>query len=431
MQKLQRNLALLETEIAQTGMQPRHHHYLAQCYLGMKRYDEALKEALAALTTDGASTAGSDSDMYFTALLSMKQLKKSVAEQQVLLETAVAAFPDLPDFWAEQGLLLLETDTDKAIKYLQRAINLFEQPTSQAATRFSNLADRVYLAVAKEYFRKGDNDLTEKLCFKALNFNYFYEKALDLWFQLAADKKAAVKKLAGLYQQPQQREFLLYYCQKREMWTMCEEIAGQLSAETGFQDELAEFYQLRLSGDFSALYNKIVQKLSVDVQVLFALLVKLTVNGEKSEFVEQTAGQLPEVLKRVIAKLQGNIQELNKEDLAAFQAFLPVMGRYLEETELLQSLRIVDNASESVLTAMAGKLAELEHWTAAFYLYQQLPADSQLINGEFWYQVGRCLYYLRDFTAAKEALQRAKACGVNFKDIDVYLAWLEEVNHNE
>lgn len=212
---------------------------------------------------------------------------------------------------------------------------------------------------------------------------------------------------------------------------MCEEIAGQLSAETGFQDELAEFYQLRLSGDFSALYNKIVQKLSVDVQVLFALLVKLMVNGEKSEFVEQTAGQLPEVLKRVIAKLQGNIQELNKEDLAAFQAFLPVMGRYLEETELLQSLRIVDNASESVRTAMAGKLAELEHWSAAFYLYQQLPADSQLINGEFWYQVGRCLYNLRDFTAAKEALQRAKACGVNFKDIDVYLAWLEEVNHNE
>lgn len=431
MQKLQRNLALLEAEIARTGIQPRHHHYLAQCYLGLKRYDEALKEALAALTTDGASTVGSDSDMYFTALQSMKQLKKSVAEQQLLLETAVAAFPDLPDFWAELGLLLLETDYDKAIKYLQRAINLFEQPTSQAATRFSNLADRVYLAVAKEYFRKGDNDLTEKLCFKALNFNYFYEKALDLWFQLAADKKAAVQKLAGLYQQPQQREFLLYYCQKREMWTMCEEIAGQLSAETGFQDELAEFYQLRLSGDFSALYNKIVQKLSVDVQVLFALLVKLTVNGENFDFVDQTAEQLPEVLKRVIAKFQGNIQELNKEDLAAFQAFLPVMGRYLEETELLQSLRIVDNAPEDILTSMAGKLAELEHWAAAFYLYQQLPADSQLINGEFWYQVGRCLYNLHDFAAAEEAFARAKKMGTEKLDIVVYLAWMEEGKINE
>ena len=431
MQKLQRNLALLEAEIAQTGIQPRHHHYLAQCYLGMKRYDEALKEALTALTTEGASTVGSDSDMYFTALLSMKQLKKSVAEQQLLLETAVAAFPDLPDFWAELGLLLLETEKDRATDYLQRAINLFENPANQAATRFSNLADRVYLAVAGEYFGKGDNILAEKLCYQALKFNCFYEKALDLWFRLAADKPAAVQKLAELYRSSQQREFLLYYCQKREMWTMCEEIAGQLSAEKGFQDELADFYQLRQSGDFSALYKKIVQKLSIDVQVLFALLVKLTVNGEKLEFAEQTAKQLPEALTRIIAKLQGNIQELAQEDFSVFQAFLPVLSRYLEETELIQGLRAVENAPESVLTTMAGKLAELEQWPAAFYLYQQLPADSQLINGEFWYQVGRCLYNLRDFDAAEEAFARAKKMGTEKRDIAVYLTWMEEGKINE
>ena len=67
-------------------------------------------------------------------------------------------------------------------------------------------------------------------------------------------------------------------------------------------------------------------------------------------------------------------------------------------------------------------------WAEAFILYQQLPADSPLVNSEFWYQAGRCLYNLREFAASKEAFERAKNLGAECLDIAAYLTWIEEGN---
>lgn len=431
--KLVRNLALLEAEIEKNGIQPQHHRYLAECYLGLGRYEESLAEALAALTTDGAETMASDSDMYFVAFATMKQLQKPFAEQKQLLKEATKAFPNLPDFWAELGLLLLSSEPDLAQEYLQRALNLYEQPQGEfIATRFANLADRVYVSLAEAAFANGKKETVIELSKKALRFNCYYERALDLWFKALDDRSVAVAEIIDLYQQPQEQRFLLHYCQKRELWDVSELIDKQLSVSGENFDKLSDLYALRKEGNYPQLYREAVRRLSVEIQSLFAVIVKLVLSDKQTEFIEQTAQYLPVVLKRVLGKLQGQKKTgLSDEDVSAFVAFLPALSNYLTISELEQCLIVFDGVSEKIILAAADKLAELGQWALAFILYQRLSADSPLIDGKFWYSVGQCLYNLREFMAAKEAFARAKASGLNDPGIAAYLSWMEEVTKND
>lgn len=431
--KLIRNLALLEAEIEKNGVQPQYHRYLAECYFGLGRYEESLSEALEALTVAGAQSVASDSDMYFVAFATMKQLQKPVAEQRLLLEAATKAFPQLPDFWAELGLLLLASEPKPAQEYLQRAVNLYEQPQGEfIATRFVNLADRVYLALAEDTFAKGKTELVAGYLKKALHFNIYYARVLDLWFKVRPDQAAAVTEILDFYRQPAERKFLLHYCQKMELWVASDLIDGQPADGCGENDELAELYVLRQQGDNSQLYQKVMERLPIKVQLLFAVSVKLALAGEKNEFVAQAAQQLPAILQRLLVKLQDNdLSPLSVEDGATFIAFFPVLSEQLTSAELERCLAIFAAAPEEIVLAAAGKLAELGQWAEAFILYQQLPADSPLVNSDFWYQAGRCLYNLHEFAAAKKAFERAKNLGAEYLDIAAYLAWIEEGNSND
>lgn len=107
--KNRRNLALLEREAELYGHTPKHDYYGAECYFGLHDYPRAINLALAVLATD-FDVVGGRKKMYHIIIESLRQLH---ADPHAMLETAkraIADFPEVPEFYAEAGMVLLAVD---------------------------------------------------------------------------------------------------------------------------------------------------------------------------------------------------------------------------------------------------------------------------------------------------------------------------------
>ena len=102
-QKLQRNLRLLQQDIAEHGEGPQHYYFLADCYFGLHDDERALAYACRAIQHPAAVD---NSRMYHVAIESMRQLGRPLLPMLQYAVQAIEAFPELPEFYAEAGMIL-------------------------------------------------------------------------------------------------------------------------------------------------------------------------------------------------------------------------------------------------------------------------------------------------------------------------------------
>ncbi len=168
-QKAERNLRILQQEIAKYGEQPGQYMYLADCYLGVKDYKQAMKYAILALDSPVQPVA-SRVGLFHVAIESMRQLDWPLDEQLALANMAMAEYPDQPEFYGERGMILCAMDRLKEARAsLQKAAALYETPeapptaetyfnASSAATVYARLGEleaiRENRDTAEAYFQK-------------------------------------------------------------------------------------------------------------------------------------------------------------------------------------------------------------------------------------------------------------------------------------
>lgn len=104
-EKSRRNLHLLERAIAEDGWSPGYDYYLMDCYYGLKEYEKALQHAIAFLRGD-CFAYGGDGHIYHMILECMRALHKPDAEMLPWAQEAGRKHPSLPEFYAEQGMIL-------------------------------------------------------------------------------------------------------------------------------------------------------------------------------------------------------------------------------------------------------------------------------------------------------------------------------------
>ncbi|WP_037354238.1 glycosyltransferase family 2 protein [Selenomonas sp. FC4001] len=68
-------------------------------------------------------------------------------------------------------------------------------------------------------------------------------------------------------------------------------------------------------------------------------------------------------------------------------------------------------------------LLEQERWQIAWSLLEQIPADSDWIQAEYWYAAGVCLFYRHENLLALECFSRAKNAGMQNNEMDSYIKW--------
>ena len=126
--KVERNLRLLQKDMAEFGEEPRYYPGLADCYFGLKDYQKALKYAILSLDSP-INTVAARSNYFHTAIESMRQLAWDLTEMLALAERAIEEFPQKPEFYGERGMILCGMGKlEDARRSLKRAAALYERP---------------------------------------------------------------------------------------------------------------------------------------------------------------------------------------------------------------------------------------------------------------------------------------------------------------
>ena len=160
-EKIKRNMELLYRDAELRGWSTWHAGYLADCYFGLKDYRQALKLSMEVLRGDIAFVAG-ESKLYHQAIESMRQLNYSAMKMLPLVDRALAAHPELPDFYAERGMVLcgLSRYEEAAADFLH-ALEQFDctQTEQQSASFFNpRVAARVAERLSQIYTHLEDQE---------------------------------------------------------------------------------------------------------------------------------------------------------------------------------------------------------------------------------------------------------------------------------
>ena len=104
-EKIRRNIAMLEYDAEVHGRTAMHAFYLADCYFGLKDYAKTLILSKEALQGDIAFI-GEESKICHQMIESMRALHYADDEMLDVANEALKKFPQLPDFYAQRGMIL-------------------------------------------------------------------------------------------------------------------------------------------------------------------------------------------------------------------------------------------------------------------------------------------------------------------------------------
>ena len=427
MKKIERNFAILQADIEKNGEQPGHYRYLADCYSAFGDWQKALYYSLVALDSP-AVTIGSDSDMYRTALHAMRECRMAAEDMLALTDQAAEAFPELPDFYAEKGVILA------SIGRLKDAAALFEHALALSvqqdggdgqASRFAEEAPVVWRRLGEIYLALGEEEKARETLSLSLQQNPFSAEALAAWQRLAGTPCGA--SLRGFFPRTAEAQrFLARWAMAAGEAQLAAESAAELAALTG--ERLPETACLAAwqEADWQRLAGEATKEVVGAMQELFLALLLVLAKGAPLRTCEAEMQPLLPGLQAIL-RCYAEEEPLADGLWEAYQSFLPSLAARLPHEALFRYVRLLSAAEPEKKREAAYVLLAAEKWQAALALLAAVPAASPVADAAFWHERGVASYRAGDFPAARECFSRAREMGSEAKDIAAYEAWLKEV----
>lgn len=424
--KIERNFALLQADIEKNGEQPGHYRYLADCYVAFGDWKKALYYALSAL--DSSVTAiGSDSDMYRTALQAMRECQMTAEDMLALADRALEAFPELPDFYAEKGMIL------SSMGRLKDAADSFEQAFSRAAqeaestwqaSRFAADAPVAWRRLGEIYLALGETTKAKAALAASLRLHPFSEEALAAW-----------QRLVGVPCGETLREFFPHTAEALRFLVRWAASAGEAKLAADVAADLAAIFGERLpesdclaawqAGDWQKMAGLATRSVADTMQDLFLTLLQLSEQKGKAHLPVQEMQPLLPALQEIV-RCYAKEEPLTEELWESYWTFFPALAQRLPDEALLRYVRILSALSPEKKREAAAVLLAAEKWRASLELLAAVPADAAAADAAFWHDAGIAFYRLGDFACAHDSFSRARQMGSQEKDIDAYEAWMKE-----
>ena len=258
--KLDRNLKLLQRDIEEKGEQPYHYMYLADCYFGLRDYEKTLHYALLAIESPAQAVAGASSTFH-RAIESMRQLGYPEEQMLILTQRAIQLFPQLPEFHAEQGMVLCGMNRlGDAYGELLRAAELWEHPVSgiHESSYMIDGIDKVYARLAELELRVHHYRQARQHAKKALSYVPDNETARRL--QEIFDQDKGITACYIVRDEAVQLE--------RSLQSLQGQVDHILVADTGSADDTvavarrygAEVFSFPWQDDFAAARNAVLER---------------------------------------------------------------------------------------------------------------------------------------------------------------------------
>lgn len=427
MKKIERNFALLQADIRENGEQPGHCRYLADCYSAFRDWKKALYYALAALDSPAAAV-GNDSDMYRLALHAMRELRMSAEDMLALAGKAQEAFPDLPDFYAEKGMILSSMGRLRdAAAFFEHALALSVQEDGRAwqASRFAEDAAVVWRRLGEICLALGEAEKAKSALAFSLRENPFSEEALADW-----------QRLLGVPCGETLREFFPHTAEALRFLARWAMSSGEAKLAADAASELAALADERLpeadclaawqAKDWQKMAGEATKEVTGAMQELLLVLLQATAVGDPlAHHASEMQPLLPELQE--ILRCYAEEKPMAETLWEQYRAFLPSFAQRLPNEALLRCARLIAELPPEKKREAAAVFLAAEKWQAALLLLACVPADAAAADAAFWHDVGVALYRTGDFPAARESFSRAREMGSREKDIDAYEAWLREV----
>ena len=125
-EKLQRNLTMLLVDCARDERNETDLYYIAECYFGLKQYDKAIEYITKAIASP-VRHYQQEANYYHILLESMRQCNYSPEKMIPIAEEAIRKFPNMPEFYGEQGIILSSLGRlHEAFFMLNRCVELYE-----------------------------------------------------------------------------------------------------------------------------------------------------------------------------------------------------------------------------------------------------------------------------------------------------------------
>ncbi len=416
--KLARNLSILQKEIAQHGERPQYFRYLAECTLGLGEPELAYHYAKRAIEEEPPTVAGK-SGLYHIALQAMEEIDSPVSEKHVLIDAAMQDdVKTANEFLAAKAqLLYFEGNWSAANKCLKEFFSYEkESRTHLNGTSYAIAQLPQMLALAgKIALQERDIDKAEELLDKALEKNPYQEEGLLSLFELCQNTGQAFNEKVRKYisEDADNKEFLRQWAIRMGILDMVIVLAPDLPMVSEIAvDSAREIYQKVLSQG-SAAYTELFMSLWAGHEQISPRDFK---NWKK---------RLPVGICHVLERLTGQSEQLIQADYGSYKALILSLRSCLDYDQLSLLLGICTDFSVEAKREIAKMLLTAERYEAAYALYEQIPAETVKEDGKFWYEVGKCLFHLRN-EAAKECFQRANEYGCCEPDIEAYLAWISK-----
>lgn len=422
-EKLIRNLNLLNDDIDKNGLQDKHYRYLAECFYGLGNYEQALK--FSAMAIDSPMQAvGQLGDMYWIAVDCLKELRYPIEEQKAFAEKAINSCSEIPDFYAILGLLLYENNEEEAIDYLYKSLQVYaDEKENVYSSNFSQIVNQVQTVVGKILLSNGFSKESKNIFLEVLQTNKWDEYALmgltDVYD--CQGYKELLDYLNEIYNYKNNEE-------NEKLLVSVLENNGAIELVRALRGIEDEKYVLLRENNFDKIEETLPKEIIDDLQKFFLALL-----GSNLDITSYT-------VKKQLELLPGNLKDivlcyhnlLENDKISGFygeyDAMLVVVLNHDNREIKQRYLGMAVCFTEAEIIATANKARNANLWEEALTLYQQIPENSDYINYNFWLGAGVSLYYLENYEAAAECLEKALITAVNEgkNEAESYLAWCRE-----
>ncbi|MBR3458293.1 MAG: glycosyltransferase [Selenomonadaceae bacterium] len=326
--KAQRNLDLLEEDIALHGEGPRHYRYLADCFSTLGNWEKVAFYARKAIMAPLQSVVP-DSRMQHLLLAALRKLDAPFSEQEKATREMCEAFPEKPEFPGLLGILLAEQGREKeAVPLLETALDLAEKADATGLpSDFADDAGTVCAWLALAYGNCGRREEGCALLEKALRFSSQEDDVLNAAREMKKEllPEAFLRWLGEwIPDSVESALFLARWAERNGHADLLSHLRGQMEEVYHRSLPRAELYEEAFAGRAEQLGVQATAGLVQDIP--FLLKTMLLVEREKEpgwqELLRQCREVLPDVLRSDWRAFEGQQETLSEE---GFRIFWPIV----------------------------------------------------------------------------------------------------------